>query len=211
MRKRRPKRERGFPALHLLETPPWWRGDRLPWDMACQLVSELNKLHLWEERWKPREIKRAVKRGLLDSSIFAVREIVDSLCPNEDEEERDTGEAARARLEAARNLFGQRFAREQMPVRFPAVTEFEEQEHARGRKRKRRAFVNLGPGPILSPLLCLWTILLDARLRLRFRRCPQCGFYFVDATRNRSALRCSKGCTARFWTRPRRRKAGHHS
>ncbi len=67
----------------LQSIPPWWRGDRLPWDMARQLVSELNKLYLWEEKWTPKEIKRAVKRGSTKTKgsnlLLAFKQYVPSL------------------------------------------------------------------------------------------------------------------------------------
>lgn len=34
--------------------------------------------------------------------------------------------------------------------------------------------------------------------RYRLRRCGQCARYFLDLTRNRSALRCSRACTVKW-------------
>ncbi|MBI4636283.1 MAG: CGNR zinc finger domain-containing protein [Candidatus Rokubacteria bacterium] len=44
----------------------------------------------------------------------------------------------------------------------------------------------------------------------RLKKCeyPPCGHWFVDATRNLSARRCSARCTNRTWNRGRRRTAG---
>ncbi len=42
----------------------------------------------------------------------------------------------------------------------------------------------------------------------RFKRCTRCRRWFVDGSRNRSALRCSVGCTNRWWSRIQRRTAG---
>jgi hypothetical protein len=43
----------------------------------------------------------------------------------------------------------------------------------------------------------------------RLKRCPLCGRWFVDQTRNNTRLRCSLACTWRWWSRDRRRQAGH--
>lgn len=43
----------------------------------------------------------------------------------------------------------------------------------------------------------------------RIKRCPQCGNWFVDYSRNKGKERCSKGCTNRWWSRDRRKKEGH--
>jgi len=52
----------------------------------------------------------------------------------------------------------------------------------------------------------LWKIREEEALD-RVKRCPQCQRWFVDETRNKSAARCSAGCTARWWDRSRRRAA----
>ncbi len=44
----------------------------------------------------------------------------------------------------------------------------------------------------------------------RLKRCPQCRKWFVDKTRNGVMVRCSKACTDKWWTLPRRREAGHN-
>jgi hypothetical protein len=43
--------------------------------------------------------------------------------------------------------------------------------------------------------------------RDRLRRCTQCRTWFLDTTRNGSALRCSRVCTRKWWSAPER----HHS
>jgi hypothetical protein len=44
--------------------------------------------------------------------------------------------------------------------------------------------------------------------RDRLRRCPQCGLLFVDATRNKSAQRCSRACTVKWSNSQRAQKRG---
>lgn len=43
----------------------------------------------------------------------------------------------------------------------------------------------------------------------RLKRCPVCRRWFVDHSDNRKTLRCSLACTSRWWSRDRRKKAGH--
>jgi len=43
----------------------------------------------------------------------------------------------------------------------------------------------------------------------RLKCCAQCLQWFVDQTRNNTRLRCSVACTWRWWSRDRRRQAGH--
>lgn len=43
--------------------------------------------------------------------------------------------------------------------------------------------------------------------RGRLRRCQQCGTWFIDTTRNKSALRCSRACTI-AWSNSQRSKRG---
>jgi hypothetical protein len=43
----------------------------------------------------------------------------------------------------------------------------------------------------------------------RIKRCPQCGNWFVDYSRNKGKQRCSKSCTNRWWSRGRRKQEGH--
>jgi len=43
----------------------------------------------------------------------------------------------------------------------------------------------------------------------RIKRCPQCGNWFSDYSRNKRKERCSKSCTDRWWSRGRRKEARH--
>jgi predicted RNA-binding Zn ribbon-like protein len=43
----------------------------------------------------------------------------------------------------------------------------------------------------------------------RIKRCPQCGNWFADYSRNKGKERCSKSCTNRWWSRDRRKQEGH--
>jgi len=54
----------------------------------------------------------------------------------------------------------------------------------------------------------LWRV-LEARLLGRVKRCLECKRWFVDETRNKSAERCSRACTVKWWNRPHRRDARH--
>jgi hypothetical protein len=59
-----------------------------------------------------------------------------------------------------------------------------------------------------SKTSALWSIIHMFRYarnphRSRLRRCPECARWFVDATRNRSARRCSKACTVKWSNKQR--------
>ncbi|MCX5913656.1 MAG: hypothetical protein NTV04_17175, partial [Deltaproteobacteria bacterium] len=43
----------------------------------------------------------------------------------------------------------------------------------------------------------------------RLKRCPVCEIWFVDDTPNISKKRCGGHCTWAWWSRPRRKEAGH--
>jgi hypothetical protein len=43
----------------------------------------------------------------------------------------------------------------------------------------------------------------------RLKQCERCERWFLDCTRNKSALRCSARCTSQWWNRARRKKARH--
>lgn len=43
----------------------------------------------------------------------------------------------------------------------------------------------------------------------RLKRCPRCGRWFADETKNRTQRWCSEDCHNRAWTRARRREAKH--
>lgn len=45
----------------------------------------------------------------------------------------------------------------------------------------------------------------------RLKKCPQCGKWFVDDSRNKKKERCSPHCTWQFWSWDRRKKAGHRN
>jgi hypothetical protein len=57
----------------------------------------------------------------------------------------------------------------------------------------------------LGWLVAALAAVLNSRHRDRLRRCPICGLWFVDLTRNKSALRCSRKCTI-TWSHAQRRK-----
>lgn len=58
-------------------------------------------------------------------------------------------------------------------------------------------------GPIHADAL-FWLWLLIPEPDPRLRRCPECGTYFVDNTRNRSKVRCGSRCTSRMTSRAHR-------
>jgi hypothetical protein len=45
--------------------------------------------------------------------------------------------------------------------------------------------------------------LIVSPYRDRLRRCQQCGAWFVDLTRNKSARRCTRACTITWWNKQR--------
>jgi hypothetical protein len=53
-------------------------------------------------------------------------------------------------------------------------------------------------------LLRLLVDYAESAERERLRRCTQCARWFVDPTRNKSARRCSRACTTRWWNQARR-------
>lgn len=61
-------------------------------------------------------------------------------------------------------------------------------------------------GDVLKQLW--WSYFRDEGWR-RLKRCLQCQDWFVDSTRNKSAVRCSVGCNSLWWSRDRRKKANH--
>jgi hypothetical protein len=58
-------------------------------------------------------------------------------------------------------------------------------------------------------LLLLWESYFKDEGWQRLKRCPTCEKWFVDDTRNKSKERCSGSCTWNWWTRSRRKEAGH--
>ncbi len=65
------------------------------------------------------------------------------------------------------------------------------------------------PSEQANALLHLWRYYFRDEGWIRLKRCPQCKEWFVDSTRNRSAIRCSVGCNDLWWSRNRRKKANH--
>jgi hypothetical protein len=55
----------------------------------------------------------------------------------------------------------------------------------------------------------LWLDFFRGRGWERLKRCPQCGKWFVDGSRNRNKNRCSMDCTWKWWSRSKRKEAGH--
>lgn len=43
----------------------------------------------------------------------------------------------------------------------------------------------------------------------RLKRCSVCPNWFVDIAKNKSTARCSASCTAKWWSRSRRKEQGH--
>lgn len=60
-----------------------------------------------------------------------------------------------------------------------------------------------------STLWLLWEDYFTKEGWKRLKRCPQCGGWFVDRTRNKKKERCSSDCTTKFWSWGRRRAEGH--
>lgn len=58
-------------------------------------------------------------------------------------------------------------------------------------------------------LLHLWRYYFRDEGWLRLKRCLQCKDWFVDATLNKSAVRCSIGCNSLWWNRKRRAEKNH--
>jgi len=55
----------------------------------------------------------------------------------------------------------------------------------------------------------LWWYYFHAKVGVRLKRCPVCQNFFVDTSKNRVTVRCSTACTDEWWTRARRKDAGH--
>jgi hypothetical protein len=67
-----------------------------------------------------------------------------------------------------------------------------------------------GSGDRLSETLRhLWWYYFRDQGWTRLKRCPVCLAWFVDTAKNKSTTRCSTACTAKWWTRSRRKQEGH--
>jgi len=51
----------------------------------------------------------------------------------------------------------------------------------------------------------LWHFFFNEPGRDRLKQCPECSVWFVDNTKGRVKVRCSRKCTNRMWSRERRR------
>ncbi len=60
-----------------------------------------------------------------------------------------------------------------------------------------------------SALWHLWLFYFQDFGWLRLKRCLLCQAWFVDSSKNRSTARCSDACTWKWWSRNRRKEAGH--
>jgi hypothetical protein len=66
------------------------------------------------------------------------------------------------------------------------------------------------PNPARVALQLLWDIIaVDIKELRRLKLCAVCERWFVDHSKNVTALRCSAPCTRKYWNRARRRAAGH--
>lgn len=93
---------------------------------------------------------------------------------------------------------------------FVYVSKGELQE--RGRKWAGGAWLRLRTPHRSGILVALLAEYFNSPHRDRLKRCPRCRRWFVDMTRNRSSLRCSRACTI-AWSnsqRPRAAKKGTH-
>lgn len=58
-------------------------------------------------------------------------------------------------------------------------------------------------------LLHLWRYYFRDEGWIRLKQCLKCKEWFVDATLNKSAVRCSAGCNWAWWSRKRRAEKNH--
>ena len=59
-------------------------------------------------------------------------------------------------------------------------------------------------------LRLLWWHLFHDRGWSRLKPCHVCGTWFVDLAKNKVTTRCSAACTAKWWSRDRRKASGHN-
>jgi hypothetical protein len=60
-----------------------------------------------------------------------------------------------------------------------------------------------------SALYTLWEFFFKERGRDRLKLCAECDTWFVDGTKGKVKVRCSRTCTNKHWTRERRQGANH--
>lgn len=93
---------------------------------------------------------------------------------------------------------------EELAKKYPVCLTVRETE--KSKLPKPNLASNEPQGDVLKQLW--WSYFRDEAWK-RLQRCPQCKDWFVDTTRNRSAIRCSVYCNSRWWSRDRRKKANH--
>ena len=75
---------------------------------------------------------------------------------------------------------------------------------------KKKIIAGVDPVTQTEPaLLLLWTSYFQREGWKRLKRCPQCKKWFVDETKNRMKVHCSKQCKWQWWNREKRWEAGH--
>jgi len=74
---------------------------------------------------------------------------------------------------------------------------------------KKYSFFEDSPAWVKGSILRTIAMFFDGDNWERIKRCPQCGNWFVDNSKNKSKERCSKSCTNRWWSRDRRKQEGH--
>ncbi|SRR5581483_5885727 len=75
----------------------------------------------------------------------------------------------------------------------------------RGRKWAGGAWLRLRTPYRSGMVVALLAEYLNSLYRDRLKQCPQCRRWFVDLTRNKSALRCSRACTI-TWSNAQRKE-----
>lgn len=63
--------------------------------------------------------------------------------------------------------------------------------------------------PFSNMVWFLWRFFFQEGGFRRLKKCPQCGRWFVDRSKNRTAVRCSKSCSDKWWNRSKRLAVGH--
>jgi len=79
-----------------------------------------------------------------------------------------------------------------------------------GPARERALIAHLAAEWAAAVPLALWQLIAAAPEELRrLKHCPQCARWFIDKSKNATAIRCTIACTNRYWNRARRRAANH--